>query len=56
MPVQPQFDMFKTVLTSLIYLGHELCLLAKVIDRDGMKKKFVHSMDKLGGHQIQSGQ
>ena len=29
LPVQPQLEMFKTVLTSFIHTEHELCLLAK---------------------------
>ena len=32
LPVQPQLEMFKTVLTSFIHPEHELCLLAKKID------------------------
>jgi hypothetical protein len=32
LPVQPQLEMFKTVLTSFINPQHELCLLAKEID------------------------
>jgi transposase, IS5 family len=40
LPKQPQLEMFKTVLTSFINLNHELCLLAKKIDWDGLEKEF----------------
>ena len=40
LPVQPQLEMFKTVLTSFINPQHELCLLAKEIDWDTLEKEF----------------
>ena len=40
LPVQPQLEMFKTVLTSFINPQHELCLLAKEIDWDSLEKEF----------------
>jgi hypothetical protein len=40
LPVQPQLEMFKTVLASFINPKHELCLLAKEIDWDYLEKEF----------------
>lgn len=40
LPKQPQLEVFKTVLTSFINPDHELCLLAKNIDWDGLEKEF----------------
>jgi transposase, IS5 family len=40
LPKQPQLEMFKTVLASFINPNHELCLLAKKIDWDGLEKEF----------------
>jgi hypothetical protein len=40
LPVQPQLEMFKTVLASFINPRHELCLLAKEIDWDYLEKEF----------------
>lgn len=37
--VQPFLEMFKTVLTSFIDPGHELCLLAKKIDWENLGKE-----------------
>jgi hypothetical protein len=41
LPVQPQLEMFKTVLASFINPKHELCLLAKEIDWEkyGVKER-----------------
>ena len=39
LPVQPQLEMFKTVLASFINPQHELCLLAKEIDWDYLEKE-----------------
>jgi IS5 family transposase len=48
LPVQPQLEMFKTVLTSFIHPEHELCLLAKKIDWDGLEKEFAPLYGKVG--------
>lgn len=40
LPVQPQLEMFKTVLTSFIHPEHELCLLAKKIDWKSLEEEF----------------
>jgi len=40
LPVQPQLEMFKTVLTSFIHPEHELCLLAKKIDWKSLEEDF----------------
>ena len=40
LPVQPQLEMFKTVLASFINPQHELCFLAKEIDWDYLEKEF----------------
>jgi hypothetical protein len=40
LPTQPQLEMFKTLLVSFINPQHELCLLAKKIDWDGLEKEF----------------
>jgi transposase, IS5 family len=40
LPKQPQLEMFKTVLASFINPDHELCLLAKKINWDGLEKEF----------------
>jgi IS5 family transposase len=40
--------MFKTVLTSFIHPEHELCLLAKKIDWDGLEKEFAPLYGKVG--------
>lgn len=40
LPVQPQLEMFKTVLVSFINPQHELCLLAKEIDWSALEKEF----------------
>ena len=48
LPVQPQLEMFKTVLTSFIHPEHELCLLAKKIDWNGLEKEFAPLYGKVG--------
>lgn len=48
LPVQPQLEMFKTVLTSFIHPEHELCLLARKIDWDGLEKEFAPLYGKVG--------
>jgi len=48
LPVQPQLEMFKTVLTSFINPQHELCLLAKEIDWDSLEKEFAPLYGEVG--------
>jgi transposase, IS5 family len=48
LPKQPQLEMFKTVLTSFIHPEHELCLLAKKIDWDGLEKEFAPLYGTVG--------
>jgi len=48
LPVQPQLEMFKTVLTSFIHPEHELCLLAKQIDWNSLEKEFAPLYGKVG--------
>jgi transposase, IS5 family len=48
LPVQPQLEIFKTVLTSFIHPEHELCLLAKKIDWNGLEKEFAPLYGKVG--------
>jgi IS5 family transposase len=48
LPVQPQLEMFKTVLTSFIHPEHDLCLLAKQIDWDNLEKEFAPLYGKVG--------
>jgi len=48
LPVQPQLEMFKTVLTSFIHPEHELCLLAKKIDWNYLEKEFAPLYGKVG--------
>jgi IS5 family transposase len=48
LPVQPQLEMFKTVLVSFIHPEHELCLLAKEIDWDNLEKEFAPLYGKVG--------
>lgn len=40
LPENPQLEMFKTILTSIIHLNHKLCLLAKEINWDSLEKEF----------------
>lgn len=40
LPVQPQLEMFKTVLTSFIHPERELCFLAKKIDWKCLEEEF----------------
>ena len=40
LPKQPQLEMFKTVLVSFVNPEHELCLLAKKIDWEGLENEF----------------
>ena len=40
LPQQPQLQMFKTILVDFINPQHELCLLAKKIDRESLEKEF----------------
>ena len=48
LPVQPQLEIFKTVLTSFIHPEHELCLLAKKIDWKGLEDEFAPLYGKVG--------
>jgi len=48
LPVQPQLEMFKTVLVSFINPQHELCLLAKEIDWDDLEKEFAPLYGEVG--------
>jgi IS5 family transposase len=48
LPVQPQLEMFKTVLTSFIHPEHELCLLAKKIDWKDLEEEFAPLYGKVG--------
>jgi len=48
LPVQPQLEMFKTVLTSFIHPEHELCLLAKKIDWKALEEEFEPLYGKVG--------
>ncbi len=48
MAVQPQLEIFKTVLVSFIHPEHELCLLAKQIDWDNLEKEFAPLYGKVG--------
>ena len=48
LPVQPQLEMLKTVLTSFIHPEHELCLLAKKIDWKGLEEEFAPLYGKVG--------
>jgi transposase, IS5 family len=48
LPVQPQLEIFKTVLTSFIHPEHELCLLAKKIDWQGLEDQFAPLYGKVG--------
>jgi len=48
LPVQPQLEMFKTVLTGFIHPEHELCLLAKRIDWKSLEEEFSPLYGKVG--------
>ncbi len=48
LPVQPQLEMFKTVLTSIIHPEHELCLLAKKIDWKSLEEEFASLYGTVG--------
>ncbi len=48
LPVQPQLEMFKTVLTSFIHPEHELCLLAKKIDWKSLEEDFAPLYGRVG--------
>jgi IS5 family transposase len=48
LPIQPQLEIFKTVLTSFIHPEHELCLLAKKIDWKGLEEEFAPLYGKVG--------
>jgi IS5 family transposase len=48
LPVQPQLEIFKTVLISFIHPEHELCLLAKKIDWQGLEDEFAPLYGKVG--------
>jgi IS5 family transposase len=52
LPVQPQLEMFKTVLISFINPEHELCLLAKEIDWDYLEKEFDPLYGEVGRSSI----
>jgi IS5 family transposase len=48
LPVQPQLEMFKTVLTSFIHPEHELCLLAQKLNWKGLEDEFAPLYGKVG--------
>jgi IS5 family transposase len=48
LPIQPQLEMFKTVLESFINPEHELCLLAKEIDWASLEKEFAPLYGTVG--------
>ena len=48
LPVQPQLEIFKTVLTSFIHPEHRLCLLAKKIDWKCLEEEFGPLYGKVG--------
>ena len=48
LPVQPQLEIFKTVLISYIHPEHELCLLAKKIEWQGLEDEFAPLYGKVG--------
>lgn len=48
LPNQPQLEMFKTVLITLVHPEHELCLLAKKIDWDSLEKEFAPLYGTVG--------
>jgi IS5 family transposase len=48
LPVQPQLEMFKAVLTSFIHPEHEQCHLAKKIDWYSLEKEFAPLYGKVG--------
>ncbi len=48
LPKQPQLEMFKTVLVSFVNPEHELCLLAKKIDWEGLENEFAPLYGTVG--------
>jgi len=48
LPVNPQLEMFKTVLTSFIHPDHKLCLLAREIDWASLEKEFAPLYGNVG--------
>jgi IS5 family transposase len=48
LPIQPQLEIFKTALISFIHPEHELCLLAKKIDWQGLEDEFAPLYGKVG--------
>jgi len=56
LPEQPQLEMFKTQLVSLIHPEHELCLLAKKSTGKDLKKSLRLCMEPSAGLQCRSGQ
>lgn len=48
LPEQPQLEMFKTQLVSFIHPEHELCLLAKKINWEGLEKEFAPLYGTVG--------
>lgn len=48
LPKQPQLEMFKVQLLSFINTEHELCLLAKKIDWEGLEKDFTPLYGTVG--------
>lgn len=52
LPVQPQLEMFKTVLSSFINPEHELCLLATKIDWASLEKEFEPLYGSVGRQSI----
>ena len=48
LPVQPQLEMFKTVLASFINPQYELCLLANEIDWDYLETEFTPLYGEVG--------
>lgn len=48
LPIQPQLEMFKAVLTSFIHPEYELFLLARKIDWESLEKEFAPLYGKVG--------
>jgi transposase, IS5 family len=48
LPKQPQLEMFKIQLASFIHPEHELCLLAREINWEGLEKEFTPLYGTVG--------
>ena len=53
LPMQPQLEMFKTVLASFVHSEHELCLLSKKIDWEYLGKEFAPLYGNVGRQLVQ---